>query len=129
MTTYEMMRRCWDADPNVRPTFSTLSAWFGEMLHESERLYYMEKNKPFEEKNAEYFRNQTDYLKMTASNTDNEYLRPLGKPRAYREKEYIPKTPKYMNSECFQTEMDDLESRGATIQDNLQEAEEPLMQK
>ena len=34
-------------------------------------------NKPFEEKNAEYFRTKTDYLKVPPAKTDDGYRPPL----------------------------------------------------
>ncbi|CAG0902847.1 unnamed protein product [Darwinula stevensoni] len=82
---YQIMKKCWVADPNNRPTFPTLSAWFGEMLQESERLHYLEMNKPYEERNVEYFRTKTDYLQMIPVETDDGYVRPLKCQDAYME--------------------------------------------
>ncbi|CAG0904847.1 unnamed protein product [Darwinula stevensoni] len=124
---YEMMRKCWDEDPNNRPTFPVLSAWFGEMLLESERLHYMEKYELFEKKNAEYFRTKTDYLKLMPTDTDDGYLIPLKKKYG---KEGISNAPEHVKSENFQSKTDNLPKMATiTQEDHHQERQEPRVQK
>ncbi|CAG0901431.1 unnamed protein product [Darwinula stevensoni] len=83
---YEIMRKCWDADPNDRPTFSVLSEWFATMMPESEHEVHLESiprilelNKSYEEMNAEHFKKHPDYLQQMASGGFEEgYLHPRG---------------------------------------------------
>ncbi|CAG0888866.1 unnamed protein product [Darwinula stevensoni] len=123
---YEIMRKCWDEDPSNRPTFHALSACFGEMLPESERLHYMEKYELFEKKNAEYFRTKTDYLKLIATETEDGYQIPLSEKYG---KEDISTAPEHVKSENFPPKVDNLpKMETITQEDHLQERQEPQMQ-
>ncbi|CAG0893546.1 unnamed protein product [Darwinula stevensoni] len=124
---YQIMTRCWDEDPKDRPTFSALSAWFGEMLHESERLHYVEKSEAFAKKNEEYFRTKTDYLKMMTIDPEDGYLAPLRKKYG---DEDVSIAAENVKSENFQPNMDYLlNMRTRTKLDHVRARQEPQGQK
>ncbi|CAG0905625.1 unnamed protein product [Darwinula stevensoni] len=125
---YQIMRKCWRAYPSNRPTFSTLSAWFGEMLSESELQHYLEMNKPYEERNIEYFRTKTDYLRMIPVKPDDGYVRPLRSRDAGVEKYDVTASHTYVNSEISQPKVHYLPMTSTKLQADLQETMEPQIQ-
>ena len=50
---YKVMKDCWLAEPELRPTFNELAEKMGEELKDGEKDHYLELNKPFEMENEE----------------------------------------------------------------------------
>ncbi|XP_069676981.1 mast/stem cell growth factor receptor-related protein Kit-like [Periplaneta americana] len=48
---YKIMRRCWDLQPDKRPSFAELVAEIGVQIGESRIKHYLDLNKPYEEMN------------------------------------------------------------------------------
>ncbi|CAG0895803.1 unnamed protein product [Darwinula stevensoni] len=91
------------------------------------RKHYLDMNKPYEERNVEYFRTKTDYLQMMPVKPDDGYVRTLRSRDAGVEK-YVTASHTYVNSEISQPKVHYLSMTSTKLQAHLQETMEPQIQ-
>ena len=68
MSIYHVMMKCWEADPNSRPSFKELMDFHGDLLEDGEKNHYLDLSKRFENKHgvAGAVQNDDYLLRMNA---------------------------------------------------------------
>ncbi|XP_068082704.1 vascular endothelial growth factor receptor 2 [Anabrus simplex] len=75
---YNTMKECWEARPDSRPTFSTLSVKLGGFLEESIRQHFIDLNDPYIVMNEQWLQDRgNDYLNMMTAPTYNNLVSPV----------------------------------------------------
>ncbi|KAK3877300.1 hypothetical protein Pcinc_017977 [Petrolisthes cinctipes] len=64
---YDLLLRCWEGEPMLRPTFKQVTEVLGALMLPDLRGEYMTMNDPYLRMNEERFNNETDYLNMLSS--------------------------------------------------------------
>lgn len=90
---YKVMKDCWLAEPELRPTFNELAEKMGEELKDGEKDHYLELNRHFEIENDE---KQQKYVTLMTKPALNEQPPPseLSKKRSPNRICNFQKTPK-----------------------------------
>ncbi|XP_050672599.1 vascular endothelial growth factor receptor 1 isoform X2 [Leptidea sinapis] len=72
---YDVMRRCWEQKPTVRPTFSQLQEILGSFLEDNVRNHYVDLNSSYMDTNLRV-EGQEDYLAMVTAPDYNNIVTP-----------------------------------------------------
>ncbi|KAK4301334.1 hypothetical protein Pmani_026519 [Petrolisthes manimaculis] len=64
---YDLLLRCWEGEPMLRPTFKQATEVLGALMLPDLRGEYMTMNDPYLRMNEERFNNETDYLNMLST--------------------------------------------------------------